>query len=86
MQIHRHNLYKPPGCTVAPAFYRLREVIKICALSRSTIYRRIAAARFQRPSLSADVQLRGDQSPSKLGLRIQRATTHQSVREQNACR
>jgi predicted DNA-binding transcriptional regulator AlpA len=34
---------------VAPAFYRLRDVIRISALSRSTIYRRIAEGRFPRP-------------------------------------
>lgn len=33
----------------APAFYRLRDVMRICALSRSTIYRRIAEGRFPSP-------------------------------------
>jgi prophage regulatory protein len=33
----------------APAFYRLRDVMRICALSRSTIYRRIAEGRFPLP-------------------------------------
>jgi prophage regulatory protein len=33
----------------APAFYRLRDVIRITALSRSTIYRRIAEGRFPEP-------------------------------------
>jgi prophage regulatory protein len=33
----------------APAFYRLRDVINITALSRSTIYRRIAEGRFPAP-------------------------------------
>ena len=36
--------YKP-----APAFYRLADVIRITALSRATIYRRIAEGRFPRP-------------------------------------
>ncbi|WP_162595242.1 helix-turn-helix transcriptional regulator [Variovorax sp. PBL-E5] len=35
--------------SVAPAFYRLREVSRISALSRSTIYRRIAEGRFPPP-------------------------------------
>lgn len=30
----------------APVFYRLRDVVRICALSRSTIYRRIAEGTF----------------------------------------
>lgn len=33
----------------APAFYRLRDVIRITALSRSTIYRRVAEGRFPAP-------------------------------------
>ena len=33
----------------APAFYRLRDVMRITALSRSTIYRRIAEGRFPAP-------------------------------------
>jgi prophage regulatory protein len=33
----------------APAFYRLRDVLNITALSRSTIYRRIAEGRFPAP-------------------------------------
>ena len=32
-----------------PAFYRLRNVTRITALSRSTIYRRIAEGRFPAP-------------------------------------
>jgi prophage regulatory protein len=38
-----------PTPTPEPAFYRLKEVIRICALSRSTIYRRIAEGRFPMP-------------------------------------
>lgn len=34
---------------VAPAFYRIADVIRITALSRATIYRRIAEGRFPRP-------------------------------------
>jgi len=33
----------------APAFYRLADVLRITALSRATIYRRIAEGRFPRP-------------------------------------
>lgn len=32
-----------------PAFYRLRDVMRIAALSRSTIYRRISEGRFPAP-------------------------------------
>jgi prophage regulatory protein len=35
--------------SVSPAFYRLRDVMHITALSRSTIYRRIAEGRFPAP-------------------------------------
>ena len=34
---------------VAPAFYRIADVMCITALSRATIYRRIAEGRFPRP-------------------------------------
>ena len=40
----KQNLSKAP-----PAFYRLRDVMRISALSRSTIYRRISEGRFPRP-------------------------------------
>ena len=32
-----------------PAFYRLRDVMRITALSRSTVYRRVAEGRFPAP-------------------------------------
>src|SRR5688572_8901841 len=35
--------------SVAPAFFRLREVLRITALSRPTLYRRIAAQKFPAP-------------------------------------
>ena len=38
-----------PNPSPAPAFYRLRDVMRITALSRSTIYRRIAEGRFPAP-------------------------------------
>lgn len=33
----------------APAFFRIRDVLRITALSRPTLYRRIAARRFPAP-------------------------------------
>lgn len=41
----------PPLVTskAQPAYYRLRDVVRITALSRSTIYRRIAEGRFPAP-------------------------------------
>jgi prophage regulatory protein len=33
----------------APAFFRIRDVLRITSLSRPTLYRRIAARRFPRP-------------------------------------
>jgi predicted DNA-binding transcriptional regulator AlpA len=34
---------------VTPAFYRIADVVRLTALSRATIYRRIADGRFPRP-------------------------------------
>lgn len=34
---------------VVPAFYRIRDVVRITALTRTTLYRRIAAGRFPPP-------------------------------------
>eukprot|EP01041_Mallomonas_annulata_P029480 gene29480-51488_t len=42
-------LPKPSPSKASPAFYRLHDVMRICALSRSTIYRRIAEGRFPTP-------------------------------------
>lgn len=42
-------LPKPNPSKAPPAFYRLRDVIRISALSRSTIYRRIAESKFPAP-------------------------------------
>ena len=39
----------PSASKAQPAFYRLRDVMRITALSRSTIYRRIAEGRFPAP-------------------------------------
>lgn len=38
-----------PAQPFMPAFYRLRDVLRITSLSRSTVYRRIAARRFPPP-------------------------------------
>lgn len=38
-----------PTSKELPAYYRLRDVVRISALSRSTIYRRIAEGRFPAP-------------------------------------
>ena len=48
MFLHR-PLPKPSISKVPPAVYRLPDVIRITALSRSTIYRRIAEGRFPSP-------------------------------------
>ena len=46
-------LHKPlpaqASSKASPAFYRLRDVVRITALSRSTIYRRISEGRFPTP-------------------------------------
>lgn len=38
-----------PGGNVVPAFYRIRDVIRMTALTRATLYRRISAGRFPPP-------------------------------------
>jgi prophage regulatory protein len=43
------QLPRPNTSKAAPAFYRLRDVMRITALSRSTIYRRISEGRFPPP-------------------------------------
>lgn len=47
--LFRQTLPTPNPSKAAPAFYRLRDVMRISALSRSTIYRRIEEGRFPRP-------------------------------------
>lgn len=47
--LFHHPLPKATPPKAAPAFYRLGDVIHICALSRSTVYRRIAEGRFPAP-------------------------------------
>jgi len=54
---HCSNSRNAPNSTAAPAFLRLRDVIRISALSRSTIYRRIAEG-----TLPAQVALGGPAS------------------------
>ena len=48
MHFHQ-SLPKPSTSKAPPAFYRLRDVMRICALSRSTIYRRVSEGRFPAP-------------------------------------
>lgn len=43
------SVARPIESGVVPAFYRIRDVLKITALTRATIYRRIAAGRFPPP-------------------------------------
>ena len=45
----RQSLPKLQISKAPPAFYRLRDVMRITALSRSTIYRRIAEGKFPSP-------------------------------------
>ncbi len=40
---------KPNTSNASPAFYRLHDVTRITALSRSTVYRRISEGRFPAP-------------------------------------
>lgn len=47
--LFHQTLPKPNVSNAPPAFYRLHDVMRICALSRSTIYRRIAEGRFPAP-------------------------------------
>lgn len=47
--LFHHPFPKPPSPKAPPAFYRLRDVMRISALSRSTIYRRISEGRFPNP-------------------------------------
>lgn len=42
-------LSNPGPTNTPPAFYRLSDVTRITALSRSTVYRRIAQGRFPEP-------------------------------------
>lgn len=48
MLFHR-PLPKPNSSKAPPAFYRLHDVVRITALSRSTLYRRISEGRFPAP-------------------------------------
>lgn len=47
--IFHQPLPKPNTPQAPPAFYRLRDVMRICTLSRSTVYRRISEGRFPAP-------------------------------------
>jgi predicted DNA-binding transcriptional regulator AlpA len=43
------SLPSPTSSNALPAFFRLNDVTRITALSRSTVYRRIAEGRFPEP-------------------------------------
>jgi prophage regulatory protein len=47
--LFHQSLPKPNLSKAPPAFYRLRDVMRISALSWSTIYRRISEGRFPAP-------------------------------------
>jgi predicted DNA-binding transcriptional regulator AlpA len=47
--LFHQTLPKPNTSKAPPAYYRLRDVMRISALSRSTIYRRVAEGRFPAP-------------------------------------
>jgi predicted DNA-binding transcriptional regulator AlpA len=48
MFVHQ-SLPRPNPSKASPSFYRLHDVTRITALSRSTVYRRIAEGRFPNP-------------------------------------
>jgi prophage regulatory protein len=47
--LFHQSLLKPNPSKTPPAFYRLRDVLHISSLSRSTVYRRISEGRFPSP-------------------------------------
>ena len=47
--LFHQTLPTPNRSKVPPAFYRLHDVVRITALSRSTVYRRIEEGRFPAP-------------------------------------
>lgn len=47
--LFHQSLPKPNLSKAPPAFYRLHDVVRITALSRSTLYRRISEGRFPAP-------------------------------------
>lgn len=47
--LFHQSLPKPNPSKAPPAFYRLGDVTRISALSRSTLYRRISEGRFPAP-------------------------------------
>lgn len=50
LMLFHQSLPKPDTSKAPPAFYRLRNVTRTSALSRSTAYRRISEGRFPPPS------------------------------------
>lgn len=57
----------PSPSDAVPAFYRLRDVVRITALSRSTVYRRIAEGRFPAPIHLGDAPPLGSAAPCRTG-------------------
>lgn len=47
--LFHESLSKPNTSKAPPAFYRLRDVTRVSAFSRSTVYRRISEGRFPTP-------------------------------------
>lgn len=56
-----------------PAFYRMADVLRITALSRSSLYHRIAAGDFPARCHSAEGRRAGDDRHYRNGLKIQSA-------------
>ena len=63
------------GAGVVPALYRIRDVVRITALTRATLYRRIAAGLFLPPCILADESVPGHGLRSKPGSPIPRTIT-----------
>ena len=51
------SLPKPNTSKAPPAFYRLRDVMRISARSRSTVYRDVSEGRFPAPVLELELEL-----------------------------
>lgn len=65
--LFHQTLPKPNVSNAPPAFYRLHDVMRICALSRSTIYRCIAEGRFPHQFDSGEEHQPGPARHCRLG-------------------
>lgn len=72
-QLYRPSLPEKETSNAAPAFYRLRDVVRICAISRSTIYRRIAEGTFPQQIRLGQKLQRGPRKIWRNGSKIRRA-------------